>query len=211
MAAPETRPTLILRLRDHDDSEAWSTFAALYGPLIANFCRRAGLQEADARDVSQEALHAVAGAVRTFDYDPSRGAFHTWLLTFVRHRLQRFFRSRQRLPEPLGSGIGEMAEENLHEPSGWQGPEEDEAWNADYRRIVFAWAKARVRDQVRGSTWEAFRRTALEGDDPETVAAELGLSVGAVYIAKSRVLARLKAAVDEIESDHPLLTRHLPS
>lgn len=201
MSAPVTRPSLIVRLRDPEDEEAWELFDRLYSPLIRNYCRRRGLQESDAHDVTQETVGAVSEAIRHFEYAPEKGAFHTWLLTFVRHRVNRFFRKHASLPDPIGSRIVDLAEETA------DGSAADEAapWERDFRRLAFEVAARRVRPEVRDSTWSAFWRTAVDSEPPDAVAADLGLSVGAVYIARSRVIARLRRAVEEITADTRIL------
>src|SRR5438046_2590559 len=94
--APATRASLLVRLRDADDGPAWTQFVELYAPLIYGFAKKSGLQDADAADVTQEVLRAVAGAARRLEYDPNRGTFRGWLFTICRrelcdhvHRLRR--------------------------------------------------------------------------------------------------------------------------
>src|SRR2546423_9020301 len=83
---PPTRASLLVRLRDPNDAAAWTEFVDLYAPLVYGYARKQGLQDADAADLSQEVLGAVAGAVRRLDYDPRRGAFRNWLFTIVRRK-----------------------------------------------------------------------------------------------------------------------------
>src|ERR1700731_821993 len=84
---PPTRVSLLVRLRDPGDESAWKEFVELYAPLVYGYARKQGLQDADAADLSQEVLGAVAGSIGRLDYDPSRGAFRNWLFTLVRRRL----------------------------------------------------------------------------------------------------------------------------
>src|SRR6516225_8690202 len=84
---PPTRPSLLVRLRDPRDADAWGEFVDRYGPLLYGYLRKQGLQDADAADLSQEVLSAVAGAVGRLEYDPRRGAFRNWLFTVVRRKL----------------------------------------------------------------------------------------------------------------------------
>src|SRR6266545_4468816 len=98
-AAPITRPSLLLRLRDVEDSEAWREFVQLYTPLVFVHCTRYGLQEADAADVAQEVMRVAAQAMPEFQYDAQRGKFHGWLLQTTRHRLHKFFARQQRAPQ----------------------------------------------------------------------------------------------------------------
>src|SRR5712691_3585277 len=100
--AQETHASLLVRVRNPADSPAWRQFVEFYAPLIFGFARRHGLQDADAADLTQDVLAAVAQAMRKWEYDPRRGSFRAWLFTAVRHRLQRFLADRHR--QPRGSG-----------------------------------------------------------------------------------------------------------
>jgi RNA polymerase sigma-70 factor (ECF subfamily) len=87
---PPTRASLLLRLRDPRDGEAWTEFVDLYAPLVYGYLRRQGLQDADAADLTQEVLTAVAGAIGRLEYDPARGAYRNWLFTLVRRQLSNW-------------------------------------------------------------------------------------------------------------------------
>src|SRR5437763_10382272 len=87
---PQTRASLLVRLRDPQDEAAWREFVDLYAPLVYGYARKQGLQDADAADLSQEVLGSVAGAVGRMEYDPRRGAFRNWLFTVVRHKLSNW-------------------------------------------------------------------------------------------------------------------------
>jgi RNA polymerase sigma-70 factor (ECF subfamily) len=194
---PSTHPSLLVRLGNGQDHEAWTCFADVYGPAIYGFARKQGLQDADAADLLQEVLRVVSGAIGGFDYDPRKGTFRAWLFTVVRNQLLRF-RSRQDRP---GQGTGSTSAHNrLHEAPS---PEEDPAhlWDLEYERSRFAWAAERIRTQVKPATWQAFWNTAVEGRSGEETAAELGMTVAAVYLAKSRVMARLKEQIREVLGD----------
>src|ERR1700693_5395388 len=84
---PPTRASLLVRLRDPCDGGAWAEFVHLYAPLVYGYLRKQGLQDADAADLAQDVLVAVAGAVGRLDYDPRRGTFRNWLFTVVRRKL----------------------------------------------------------------------------------------------------------------------------
>src|SRR5579872_5973841 len=100
--SPSTCPSLLVRLRDSQDHDAWAGFVNVYGPLLYGFARKQGLQDADAADLMQDTLRVVAGAVRQLEYDPQRGSFRAWLFTVFRNQLLRF-RSRQ---DRAGRGTG---------------------------------------------------------------------------------------------------------
>ena len=189
--APVTRPSLLVRLRDAEDDKAWSQFVDLYAPLVFGLARRHGLQDADAADVTQEVLLAVSRGIRTLEYDPRRGSFRGWLFTVARNKLRNFLAVQNR----PGRGTGDTdAQHRLRELPA---REEDQAawWDQEYERRVFAWATEQGRGYFQDSTWQAFWQTAVEGKTGPEAARALGLSVAAVYLAKGRVMARLKELI----------------
>lgn len=193
--SPATRPSLLVRIRDARDSRAWAQFVELYAPLVYGFARKHGLQDADAADLTQEVLRAVAAAVGRLDYDPQRGSFRGWLFTVVRNKLRNFLANRGR--QPLASGDTAVQNRLKEEPA----PEDDaeELWDLEYQRRLLAWAAAQVRGTIQDSTWQAFWLTAVEGKSGKEVAGRLGMTVAAVYLAKSRVMARLKEQIRHLE------------
>jgi RNA polymerase sigma-70 factor (ECF subfamily) len=191
---PVTRASLLVRLRDPRDESAWREFVDLYAPLVYGYARKQGLQDADAADLSQEVLGAVAGAVGRLEYDPRRGAFRNWLFTVVRRKLSNW----RAAGEHRTQASGDSATQRLLEQCPL--PESVEAeWEAEWQRRLFAWSCDKVRRDVTAATWQAFWRTAVDGQPGKQVATELGLSVAAVYLARSRVLARLKEVVQSAE------------
>jgi RNA polymerase sigma-70 factor (ECF subfamily) len=195
--SPSTDLSLLVRVRDPRDHEAWTQFVHAYGPLIYAYARKQGLQDADAADLMQEALRVVAGAVRGLAYDPAKGSFRGWLLAVVRNQLPRFWSRRGRPGEGTGSTSEHLRLQQVPDPAG----ERDAAWDEEYERRQFAWAAQRVRAQVQEATWQAFWRTAVEGQAAREVAAGLGMSVAAVYLAKSRVMARIKEQIRQLAGE----------
>jgi RNA polymerase sigma factor (sigma-70 family) len=192
-----TNPSLLLRIRDAQDTLAWSQFANLYAPLIHEFARRYGLQDADAADVTQEVLRAVARAVKELDYDPRLGSFRGWLYTVVRNQVRKTLGRKQ--AHQCGTG-GTEAQMLLEKQLS---PEKDETaeWHADYERRVFAHAATQVRGDFQETTWQAFWLTGVDGKGAKEVAEELGLTVAAVYLAKGRVMARLKEQIRLLQGE----------
>jgi RNA polymerase sigma-70 factor (ECF subfamily) len=186
---PTTRPSLVLRLRDSQDEEAWRLFVDLYTPLVYGYARKRGLQDADAADLSQEVLTAVAGAVGRLEYDPVRGAFRNWVFTIARRKLANWRAARRNQLR----GTGDPETRQLLEQCPV--PEEETNWETEWQRRVFAWACEEARRNVTDVTWQAFWKTAIEELPGKQVAADLGLSVGAVYLARKRVLTRLKELI----------------
>ena len=99
---PTTRPSLLIRIRDARDAEAWQEFVKLYGPVIYGYARKRGLQDADAADLTQDALRTVAAAAGRLEYDPRRGRFRAWLFTLVHRKLLDYLTSRQRRLQGTG-------------------------------------------------------------------------------------------------------------
>jgi RNA polymerase sigma factor (sigma-70 family) len=191
---PPTHASLLLRLRDPRDQAAWTQFVELYTPLVYGYARKQGLQDADAADLSQEVLGAVAGAVGRLEYDPRRGAFRNWLFTIVRRKLANWRAAQANRQH----GSGDSAMYQLMD----QCPARDEAeaeWEAEWQRQLVAWAGEQLRHSVTELTWQAFWRTAVEGHSGKQVAADLGITIAAVYHARSRVLARLKELVQSVQ------------
>ncbi|HEV3080980.1 MAG TPA: sigma-70 family RNA polymerase sigma factor [Gemmataceae bacterium] len=191
---PPTRASLLVRLSDPRDGTAWSQFVELYAPLVFGYARKQGLQDADAADLTQDVLVAVAGAIGRLEYDPARGAFRNWLFTIVRYKL-----SNVRAARANGSrGSGDTAIHDLL--NQYPAPETlEKDWQLEWEDRLFAWASEQVRHEVQGTTWQAFWRTAIDGQSGKQVAGALGLSVTAVYNARSRVRARLRAIVQSVQ------------
>ncbi|HKI37079.1 MAG TPA: sigma-70 family RNA polymerase sigma factor [Gemmataceae bacterium] len=191
---PSTRASLLLRLRDPQDEGAWAEFVQLYAPLVYGYARKQGLQDAGAADLSQDVFHAVASAIGRLDYDPARGSFRNWLFTVVRRKLLNWQATRRNRAQ----GSGDAATHQLLEQCPAPEPQEAE-WEAEWQRRLYDWACVRVRREVTDATWQAFWRTAVDGQPVKQVAADLGISAGAVYIARSRILARLKELVQSVQ------------
>ncbi len=195
---PDTRPSLLVRIRDARDGQAWSEFVDLYAPLVYGFARKRGLQDADAADLTQEVLRAVAGAARQLQYDPQRGPFRNWFFTVVRNKLRNFLAGRKTHGQAPGGTdaqvrLQEQADENRDNPQA--------QWDQEYEQRLFAWAAQQVQASFQPATWQAFWQTAVEGRKPQEVAQQLGISVGAVYIARSRVLARLREEIQQLQEE----------
>jgi RNA polymerase sigma-70 factor (ECF subfamily) len=189
---PPTRPSLLLRLRDPGDGAAWQDFVDVYVPVVYGYARKQGLQDADAADLTQDVLCAVAGAVGRLEYDPQRGSFRNWLFTVVRRKLSSWRRDRRAGPDGRCDDGGRQLLERC------PAPDAPAAWDAEWEEQVFAWACEQVRRDVRPESWQAFWRTVVEGQPGKQVAADLGLTLTAVYHARSRIRARLKALVGSV-------------
>jgi RNA polymerase sigma-70 factor (ECF subfamily) len=192
-----TRASLLARLGNPQDRAAWQRFVELYGSLVYGFARQRGLQDADAADLTQEVFLAVARSAGRWQYDPRQGSFRGWLYGITRNQLARFLQRRG--AGPVGSGDSNTHRRLEEEPSPEPGPEA--AWELEFQQQLLRLAAARIQGSFAPTTWQAFWRTAVEGQNAGDVAAALGLSVGAVYVARSRVLARLAEQVQGMNGD----------
>jgi RNA polymerase sigma-70 factor (ECF subfamily) len=191
---PATRASLLIRIRDPQDAEAWRQFVQLYGSVVYGFGRRRGLQDADAADLMQDVFRAIALAAGRLEYDPRRGSFRAWLFTVTRSKLYNFLNGQRR--QFRASGDSEMRQ-LLDESTA--PPELEAQWEQEYQQRVLAWAAEQIRSEFQEKTWRAFWLTAVEQRHPSDAAAQLGMSVGAVYVARSRVLTRLKDQVRQAQ------------
>jgi RNA polymerase sigma factor (sigma-70 family) len=187
--SPTTRPSLLVRLRDAADGLAWGQFVNLYGPLIFRYGQRQGLQEADAADLTQEVLSRLAQSLPGWHYDPDRGAFRGWLFTVVRNQFRKLLQRRGRHVQSTGDTTAQRALLEQAAPDG------ADAWNEEYRRRLFTWAAEQVRPEIDATAWQAFWLTGVEGQPAKEAASRLGMTVAAVYMAKSRILARIKEQI----------------
>jgi RNA polymerase sigma-70 factor (ECF subfamily) len=188
---PVTRITLLDRLGDPRDHEAWTEFVDLYGPLIFHFARRRLPQDDDAADVMQEVLRAVMGA----RYQRPGGRFQKWLVTVLLNKIRDFHAARVRRPEV--SGGTSVAERLQEEPSR---AEEDE-WDQERRRHLFRVAAERVRARTNSLHWDVFERAALQGQSGQEVASALNVSLTNVYAIKSRIIKEIKDEVQRLGED----------
>jgi RNA polymerase sigma-70 factor (ECF subfamily) len=193
MPAPETRPSLLRRLQDAADQDAWREFERRYGPKIHGWCRRWGLQEADVEDVSQQVLLKLIEKMRDFVYDPAR-SFRAWLKTLAQRTWSDFVRRR---PAPAeGGGTDEVAAllgrvESRQDLAG--------RLEGQFDLDLLEEACCRVRRRVAERTWGAWQGLAVEGLPVAEVAGRTGLKVEQVYVARRRVQKLLRAEVRRLE------------
>jgi RNA polymerase sigma factor (sigma-70 family) len=203
-----TRTSLLIRLRQEPaDQGAWDEFVRRYGEMIVAWCRRWGLQPADADDVSQDVLLKLAHHLRSFVYDPSR-RFRGFLRTMAHNACKDHLDGRRRV-------VAGSADAAVHAVLGSVEAREDLAARLeeafDLERLELA--QARVRGRVEPRTWEAFRLTALEGKSGADAAALLRMQVGTVFKAKSKVQQMLREEIERLERDEPIwvTARAVPS
>lgn len=181
-----TSATLLQRLRQSDDRVAWNQFIELYTPLLLFWARKAGLQGADAEDLVQEVLLALLAELPAFRYDPAK-SFRSWLRTVTLNRWRNRRRSAGRDRLTLDQQV--LDDQAVADPLV-------NFWETEYRQHLLRIALDRIQAEFQPATWQAYMLTAVEGQPVPEVAEQLNLSVGAVYVARSRVLARLRELIE---------------
>ncbi len=193
-STPETRLSLLARVKDPADREAWYEFVEVYRPVIYRLAQKKGMQHADAEDLIQQVLVNVAKAIERWQPDPKRGRFRSWL-----HRIARnlIINSLSRRKPDRGSGDTAMLAVLDQQPAH-DGPD-SELLRAERRREIFRWAARQIRPEFQPATWEAFWQTGVDGKAAADVARSLDKTVGAVYAARGRVMRRLMEKIAEFD------------
>jgi RNA polymerase sigma-70 factor (ECF subfamily) len=194
---PTTRASLLSRLADPRDHEAWVEFVSIYEPVAYRLLRRHGLQDADAREVMQDLFVAVSRSIDRWDPSRERGSFRGWLRRVTRNLVINWLKARERrVLAAGGSNVQAMLEQ-----APADGAPESVEFDRELRRALFRRAAEQVRGEVQPATWQAFWETAVLGTPTSDAAKKLGMQTGAVRVAKCRVLVRLRAAVNALDNE----------
>lgn len=192
-----TNPALISRVRrTPHDAQAWREFVATYGPVIGQWCRRRGLNDHDAEDVTQDVLARLARVIRSFVYDPSK-SFRGWLHAVSTNVMNDFLADRARLPQ--GRGVASQAWDSLLAVEAREDFRKSLEDRYDFE--LFAMARDRVRLRVAERTWEAFRLSVLESRPVEEASRLSGLNVAMVYVARHKVQAMLREEIAKLDGE----------
>ncbi|MBC8353920.1 MAG: sigma-70 family RNA polymerase sigma factor [Planctomycetes bacterium] len=193
-SSSSTSPTLLDRVREFD-ADAWDRLTKLYGPIVYRWCRQAGLQDNDAADVSQEVFRAVAAGIGGFRRDQTGGGFRAWLWTITRNKIRDYYRWLASRPGAVGGSDAHLRLQSIPDdlPDDQAAPGEFDATSSVAHRALEL-----VRAEFEERTFQSFLRVAIGGQRPADVAADLGISVGAVCTAKWRVLRRLREELDDL-------------
>jgi RNA polymerase sigma-70 factor (ECF subfamily) len=189
-----TSPSLLERVKG-DDAAAWDRLVKLYAPLVLVWCRRWDLQEQDTADVFQEVFLAVATHIAAFRKDGQGGTFRGWLRTITRNKILDHFRRQGKQP---GAAGGSEANFQLTQLPAPEASEEASVAESRAEQSLFHRGLELIRREFEERTWQAFWRTTVEGRPPKDVAEELGMSPGAVRVAKFRVLHRLREELGDV-------------
>jgi RNA polymerase sigma factor (sigma-70 family) len=198
---PETRHSLLMRLVDSADLDAWKEFTEIYEAAIYRYARHRGLQDADAREVVQQVLVAVHQSVAKLTENGQPAGFRPWLFETARRQCLSAIRLRKRFDRAQG-GSGEFGKlQGVHSPA--EALDNDDAISEqDDRAWAFSWAATQIEHEVAPGTWKAFWLTAVEGIPAATVAELLQMSIGNVYVAKCRIVARIRERVHDLLDSH---------
>jgi len=185
---PGTTSLSLLTRWFQNDPQAWDRLIYLYYPLVYSWCRRARLQPSDARDVTQEVFQALARSPQRFHHDEGKNSFRGWLWGVARNQLRCFWRKRSKQPQAVG---GENSQLAMQRVPGTEATETEPQSQQDDGLVIHR-AMELIRTEFEETSWLAFWKVAVEGRPASDVAADLGISRNAVYLAKSRILKRLR-------------------
>jgi RNA polymerase sigma-70 factor (ECF subfamily) len=187
----ETRQSLLLRAQTGEEA-AWKDLADLYRPLIIGWLNRQGVPAGDLDDLTQDVLLSVVKHLPGFQHSGQRGAFRAWLRTIICSRTADYWRALDAGTRPSGGSGATAALQQIADPAS----DLNRQWDEEHDRYVLNCLLDLVGEEFEPTTLRAFRRLALDGASGAEVADELGLSVAAVYVAKSRVLQRIRRLAD---------------
>lgn len=196
---PKTRATLLFRLRDIDNQEAWEEFVDAYGPRVYDWCRRFRLQESDAADVTQTVLVRLVTAMQTFEYNPSRGSFRGWLKTVTNNAVRDFLPTLSKPGKGSGDADVVFGMDALRDPRAIEDLSRTLEREAENELLLEA--EERVRLRVKPVNWEAWRLSYREDMSVADVARQLDIRVTDVYVARSRVTSILKREVERLDNN----------
>lgn len=185
---PDTSASLLERVQRQADATAWERLVELYTPLIRGWLRRQALVPDDAEDVVQEVLAVVVRKLPQFERQPRPGAFRRWLRNITVNCVREFWRAQRGRPVATGDSDFQRKLNELEDSDS----QLSRLWDKEHDEHVTRQLLELIRPRFEASTWCAFQRVAIDGVAPQAVAEELGISVNAVFIAKSRVLAQLR-------------------
>ncbi|MEM8736267.1 MAG: sigma-70 family RNA polymerase sigma factor [Planctomycetota bacterium] len=189
---PDTRESLLLRVRDPKDRDAWDQFVSIYRPVVYRMARAKGIQDADAQDLSQRVLISVSQAIEK--WQPREGTrFRHWLAKVAKNAA---INTLSRQPKDVGQG----GSEHLLRMKEFAGQHWSESYELEFQRQMFRRAAEQVRHRADEKTWHSFALTMIDGLSCDEAAERLGISVGSVYAARSRIVRRMREEVTKLSA-----------
>lgn len=184
-----TRLSLIGRLGDRADQEAWFEFVEIYEPLVFNLVSRSGVQYSDAKEITQQVLTKVLTSIDSRDHENAAGTFRGWLHRITRNATIDFLRKSRRQQQHLAAAdLDQLLDQN----------QIDEAeFHLEYERQLFEWASGQVKQTVTEANWIAFWSTTVEGEAIPHAAERLGVAAGTIHVARSRIMSRITRMIQE--------------
>lgn len=189
---PETSESLILRVKDSADGAAWSAFLAIYRPAVYRLARSRGLQDADADDLAQQVFSSIARAVEGWEPAEGMPPFRAWLYRIARNEIVKTITRRK--PDAAGSS-------SVYEQLSSIPQREEHATTElirESRLEAFRWAAEEIRREFTATTWSMFWESTVAGKPVKEVARVYERTAGAVYLARYRVMQRLKEKLEEV-------------
>lgn len=195
---PTTSATLLKRMRKSADGDAWYLFVQVYAPLVYKYCRKHGLQDSDANEVTQIVLVQVSRVIGRFEYNSERGKFRGWLGLLTRRSIGHFV---QRNETGDRSAIQNLTDADLAGLTGAVDPE----WLDHFQSSIYETAVKRIRSEFSDQAWDVFEQLCRADGDPRAVAAKLQKPIEWIYKTKHRLQQRLAEEVQHLAEDsvHP--------
>ncbi len=187
---PETQLSLIVKIRDAGDEDAWSEFVQIYQPVVQRFVRRHGLQYADAVEITQEVLSRVAKSIESWDANHQKSTFRGWLYRITRNITIDFLRKKKIERQRMASsdaGLSQVADMGNNDQS--------QEFEREFEKQVFYWAAEKLKPSFKPANWQAFWMSTIDGVPVIDVAKQLQMTPGNVYVARSRIMSRLSELV----------------
>lgn len=207
--AVDTPKSLLLRAKSSAESESWFTLFRIYEPLIAGWIARNGVEESAVSDITQDVLHAVSVELPKFEHNGKTGAFRNWLKQISINRCRRYWDSKKRqvkLSPQIDRETGTDILDQLEDPKS----ELSQQWNSEHDQFVLRRVLELTRSEFDAKTFDVFSRNTLQGESPQSISVETGISVGQIYKIKHRVLQRLREIADGLVDEfqfHPKRSR----
>jgi RNA polymerase sigma-70 factor, ECF subfamily len=190
-----TRLSLLQRIRDLRDAEAWNHFVDQYGPYVARCCYAMGLQEADAADTTQAVLLKLMSVMQTWEKNGSKGTFRSWLKRVTQNvavDLHRSWKEKAAGDSAVMHSLSQVSDDSFEESLC-------KSIDTAYQQELLLAASQSVQLRVQPKTWQAYQLSCIENQKASDVAAQLQIAIGEVYVARSRVLKMLRGEIDRLE------------
>ena len=195
MRTPETRHSLIVRLKDQRNELAWTEFVCAYEPFLSRLVQRQGTPDRHVPDITQQLLIAIAKSVNGWRPDGREASFRRWLGRVARNVVIKFMtREKKQVTGQGGSDFLKLVELTSDDTP-------DEERSKQYEHELILWAAELVRSEFRDTSWRAFWATQVDGRSVVDVARELSVTPGSIYMSRSRIFARIRSHIAEVMED----------